>query len=43
VEVPKKLSKKQRELLRAFDDSLDEKNHSKQAGFFDKIKKMFGN
>lgn len=41
VEVPKKLSKKQRELLKEFDESLDEKNNANQAGFFDKLKKLF--
>lgn len=41
VEVPKKLSKKQKELLKEFDESLDEKNNTKQKGFFDKLKDMF--
>lgn len=41
VEVPKKLSKKQRELLKEFDESLEEKNNTKQKGFFDKLKEMF--
>lgn len=40
VEVPKKLTKKQKDLLRDFDDSLDEKNHSKREGFFDKLSKL---
>ncbi len=40
VEVPKKLSKKQQELLREFDESLDEKNNAKQAGFFEKLNKL---
>lgn len=41
VEVPKKLSKKQKDLLKKFDDSLDDKNHVRQKGFFDKLKDMF--
>jgi molecular chaperone DnaJ len=41
VEVPKKLSKKQKELLQAFNDSLDDlKNHSKRGSFFDKLKQL---
>lgn len=40
VEVPKKLTKRQKDLLRDFDDSLDEKNHSKREGFFDKLSKL---
>ncbi|MBQ8724131.1 MAG: molecular chaperone DnaJ, partial [Oscillospiraceae bacterium] len=42
VEVPRKLSKKQKELLREFDESLnDEKNNSGIKGFFDKLKDIF--
>lgn len=41
VEVPKKLSKKQKDLLKKFDESLDEKNNPNQRGFFDKLKDMF--
>ncbi|MGN1225283.1 MAG: molecular chaperone DnaJ [Ruminococcus sp.] len=40
VEVPKKLTKKQKDLLKDFDDSLDEKNHSKRENFFDKLSKL---
>lgn len=40
VEVPKKLSKKQKELLKAFDDSLEGKNHSNRERFFDKLKQF---
>ena len=39
VETPKNLNSKQKELLRAFADSLGENNGSKREGFF---KKMFG-
>lgn len=38
VEVPRNLSKKQKELLIAYSDSLSEKNHSGNKSFFDKLK-----
>lgn len=38
VEVPKNLTKKQAELLRAFDDSLEAKNTAGTKKFFDKMK-----
>jgi len=38
VEVPKNLSKKQKDLLRAFEASLTDKNYSKRQSFFEKIK-----
>lgn len=41
VEVPKQLSKSQRESLRAFEDSLNDTNYEKRKGFIDKIKDMF--
>ena len=41
VEVPKNLNKKQAELLRAFDDSLEDRNSAVRNSFFDKIKKKF--
>ncbi|MFA5659233.1 MAG: molecular chaperone DnaJ [Oscillospiraceae bacterium] len=41
VEVPSNLSKKQKELLKDFEDSLSEKNYSKQKSFFEKIKDSF--
>lgn len=41
VEVPKNLSKNQKELLKAFEESLDEKNYEKKRSFFDKIKDIF--
>ena len=40
VEVPKNLDKNQKELLKAFETSLNEKNYEKKTSFFDKIKKM---
>jgi molecular chaperone DnaJ len=37
VETPKNLSREQKELLKKFSDSLDEKNNGKRQGFFKKI------
>lgn len=42
VEVPKNLSKKQKELLAEFDKNADEKNYQKRKNFFGKIKELFG-
>jgi len=39
VEVPKRLTKQQKELLRKFDDSLEEKNQVRRQSFFEKLKK----
>lgn len=39
VEVPKGLNKKQKELLREFEASLNEKNYAKRQSFFEKLKK----
>lgn len=42
VEVPKGLSKAQKDALRNFDKLLtDEKQYTKRKGFFDKVKEMF--
>lgn len=38
VEIPKNLTKKQADLLRAFDDSLEEKNTASTKSFFEKMK-----
>lgn len=38
VEVPKNLNKKQADLLKAFDDSLEDRNSATRKGFFDKLK-----
>lgn len=43
VEVPSNLSKKQKELLKSFEDSLTEKNYTKRQSFFEKIKNSFSN
>ncbi len=42
VEVPKNLSQKQKDLLREFEDSAEEKNYQKRRTFFEKLKNMFG-
>lgn len=39
VEVPKRLTKHQKELLKAFDEALEEKNQVKRQGFFEKLKR----
>lgn len=41
VEVPKNLSKKQKELLKEFESTGDDKNYQKQKSFFGKIKELF--
>lgn len=38
VEVPKNLTKKQKELLKAFENSLSDKNYAKRQSFFEKLK-----
>lgn len=38
VEVPKNLTKKQKDLLKAFESSLSEKNYAKRQSFFEKLK-----
>lgn len=41
VEIPKNLSDSQKKLLKQFDESCGNFNHSKRAGFADKIKNLF--
>ncbi len=41
IEVPKNLSKKQKELLKEFESSLTEDNYNKRKSFFDRIKEAF--
>lgn len=41
VETPVKLSAKQKELLRSFEESETPQNHPKRKGFFDKLKVFF--
>lgn len=42
VEIPKDLTKEQREKLQEFDKSLTEKNYKKRKSFFEKVKDLFG-
>lgn len=42
VEVPVKLSDDQKQKLRAFDNTLTDKNYQKRGSFFDRVKSMFG-
>lgn len=42
VEVPKNLSKKQKELLKELESASEDKNYQKQKSFFGKLKDMFG-
>ena len=41
IEVPKNLSKEQKDILQQFDSKCDEKNYKKRKTFFDKLKNMF--
>lgn len=41
VEVPKNLSKRQKELLAEFEQNADEKNYQKRRSFFSKLKDLF--
>jgi molecular chaperone DnaJ len=41
IEVPKNLSKKQKEILAEFDKNADEKNYQKRKSFFSKLKDLF--
>ena len=41
IEVPKNLSKKQKDLLREFEESLTDENYNKRKHFFDRLKEMF--
>ena len=42
LEVPKRLSAEQKELLRKFDASLGNAQHEKRKNFFEKMKDAFG-
>ena len=43
VEVPKNLTQKQKDVLKEFDEALDDNKHyAKRKSFFDKLKDMFG-
>ena len=42
VEIPKKLTKTQREALKIFEDSLKEDNYEQRKGFFKSLRDKFG-
>ena len=42
VEVPKRLTEKQKELLRQFDGTVTGKEYEKRKSFFDRVKETFG-
>ncbi len=42
IEVPKNLTKKQKELLRDFENSMTDKNYTKRHSFLGKLKELFG-
>ena len=41
VEVPKKLSSKQKEILKSFQDTFETANHAKKKKFYDAVKEFF--
>ena len=41
LEVPQRLNGQQKEALKAFEKTLDEKNYERRRGFFDKLKDVF--
>ncbi len=42
VEVPKKLSARQKELLKEFDEISQDESHPEHKSFFDKVRELFG-
>lgn len=42
VEVPRKLTARQKELLKEFGDSSEAETHPENKGFFDKVRELFG-
>jgi molecular chaperone DnaJ len=42
VEIPKNLTRQQKELLKQLDEALTNKNFAKREGFFEKLKKWTG-
>ena len=42
VEIPKKLTKTQREALKTFEESLKEDNYEQRKGFFKSLRDKFG-
>ena len=42
MEVPRNLSKRQKELLNELESDSDDKNYQKRKSFFSKLKDLFG-
>lgn len=42
IEVPRKLSNRQKDLLKEFGESSEAETHPENKGFFDKVKELFG-
>lgn len=42
IEIPRNLSSEQKEILRHFDSTIQDRNYQKHKSFFDKIKELFG-
>ena len=42
IEIPRNLSQSQKEILKNFESEANETNYQKRKGFFDKLKKLFG-
>ena len=43
IEVPRNLTKQQKEILKQFEDALSDKQYEKRKGFFQKLKNFIGN
>ena len=41
IDVPKNLTKQQKDILKEFDKAISDKNYQKRQSFFDKLKKVF--
>lgn len=42
IEIPRNLSQSQKEILKNFESEANETNYQKRKGFFDKLKRLFG-
>ena len=42
VEIPKRLTRTQREALKKFEETLKDENYEQRKGFFKTLKEMFG-
>lgn len=43
IEVPRNLTKQQKEILKQFEEAISEKQYEKRKGFFQKLKNLIGN